>query len=308
MRRILLILAALGVLLALGAAPAVASARSVMLAPPAPPASGTCTTGTIGSYPAVSCFNKTWHCTGHQAYTQVNIKIVDPPARTDGFHIDSGCGGNIRISCTTNNADCGKVHSGSGSQARCPSSGELTVGGVKVSCPAGRFVGCGPPRPVRVGEVVTHELVGPCLTIRGKILCLAKTIADVHQDGIQAMGGAFVLYSWLKVWCPTGNNGGNFFNSGKGAALGPYYVICDHCDLFENNAPFNIGPGSWHSGVRFSLLHDGKTPASPANCRRISADAVEPVDQANTCLTPKTKTAARTAARLVREEDLAISA
>jgi hypothetical protein len=194
----------------------------------------------------------------------------------------------------TDSADGGKIHFGAGAQTKGPD---------------GQYVGCGPLRAVRHADgSVTMEKIGPCLTIRGKVVCTAKTIADVHQDGTQAMGGAFVTLSWFKVWCPTGNNGGVFFNGGAGMHGWPYYVICDHCDLFENNAPFNIGPGSWHSGVRFSLLHDGKTPASPANCRRISADAVEPVDQANTCLTPKTKTAARTAARLVREEDLAISA
>lgn len=237
MRRLVLLIATAVGLLA--AAPAHAAS---------PPTDGNCTTGTSGSYPAVSCLNKTWHCSTKQNHTQVNVKIDSPAAKLDAVHLDSGCTGVIRLTITTNSGDGVKVHAGA------------------------------------------HDLVvwgGAVHPGSSAIICTGKT-GIVHQDGIQAMGGNHVTFEWFRVWCPSGNNGGLYVHHGAGDTAGqPTAIVCDHCDLFENNAAFHIGPGAVSSGARFSKLHDGKTAASPPNCRRIDKEAVDPVDEENTCLTPK---------------------
>jgi hypothetical protein len=216
--------------------------------PPTPPADGTCSTGTTTSgYPAVSCLNTTWHCKTKQAHTQVTVNITNGQ-HVDGIHLDAGCTGVIRIYIHTNGADGIKVHAGVH---------DLQVYG----------------GPVRPGTAA--------------LVCSGK-IGIVHQDGVQAMGGLRVTFKWFKVWCPSGNNGGIYVHHGAGDTPGqPTDIVCEHCDLMEANAAFHIGPGAVRSGARFSLLHTSRTKASPPNCRRIDKGAVDPVDESNTCLTPK---------------------
>jgi hypothetical protein len=241
------VLLALAILAVLGSA----STRS-HAARATPPANGTCVTGTIAGYPSVSCLNKTWHCTTRQRHTQVHVTIKDAPQKLDGIHVDAGCTGFMRVTVVTDGGDGLKLHTGAH---------DLEIWG-------GPVVGC--------------QVDGRCAAV----LCTAK-YGQVHQDGVQAMGGRDIRLMYFKVWCPSGNNGGIFFNGGKGGNGVPTNVVCWWCDLMEGNAAFNIGPGSNNSGVRFSRLHTGRNPASPANCRRIDKTAVSPVDIENTCLTPK---------------------
>jgi hypothetical protein len=126
------------------------------------------------------------------------------------------------------------------------------------------------------------------LRVKGDITCTAK-YGEVHQDGVQAMGGSKVTLGGSKpgafrVDCPTGNNGGLFVNAGRGGNGTPSDIVCDHCDLREGNAALHVGPDSLRSGARNSVLHRGTGEAAPENCRRIDHAAVDPVDEGNTCV------------------------
>jgi hypothetical protein len=217
-----------------------------------PPAPRTCVSGLTkpagepGSYPFVSCLDKTWYCKGPQKHTQVNVTISQG-VRLDAVHLDSGCTGSLRLTIHTGGEDGVKIHNGAH---------DLQVWG-------------GPPRP---GVAA--------------IICSAK-LAGAHQDGLQATSGLRVTLKWMKVWCPTGNNGGLFINQGIHDPVTPTDIVCEHCDLFEGNTAINIGPHSIRSGARWSKLHDKASGASPKNCRRVSTDAVDPIDDENTCLTPR---------------------
>jgi len=126
------------------------------------------------------------------------------------------------------------------------------------------------------------------LQLKGAVACSGKSGA-VHQDGVQAMGGAHVLIGdtavpgSFVVNCPTGNNGGVFINEGRGGNSLPTDIVCDHCDLFERNAAVHIGH-SESSGVRNSVLHHGTSDSSPPDCIRTEPDAATPIDSNNTCI------------------------
>jgi hypothetical protein len=136
------------------------------------------------------------------------------------------------------------------------------------------------------------------LQITGDITCAGKT-ANIHQDGIQAMGGSDVLIGSttqdgaMTINCPTGNNGGVFVNAGLGSGLKsdtpdlsawPTNIVVDHADIFERNAAVHIGSDSFGSGVRNSLLHLGTSASAPSDCTRIDADAVGSFDENNSCV------------------------
>jgi hypothetical protein len=216
----------------------------------AAPEDGTCVAGTIAGYPSVSCVNKTWHCTGRQRHTQVHVTIHEAPQKLDGIHVDAGCTGVFRATIQTDSGDGIKLHAGAH---------DLQIWG-------------GPIRPAE-----DHS--------NAAIICTGK-FGQVHQDGVQAMGGDRINLMYFKIWCPSGNNGGIFFAGGIGGSI-PRYIQCWWCDLMEANAAFHISARSVGSGVRFSKLHTARTKSSPPNCRRIDNDAVDPVDIDNTCLTPK---------------------
>jgi hypothetical protein len=136
------------------------------------------------------------------------------------------------------------------------------------------------------------------LQITGDITCDGKN-GDVHQDGIQAMGGRDVLIGStiqdgaMTIDCPTGNNGGVFVNAGLGIGLKsdspdydawPTNIVVDHADIFERNAAVHIGEESFGSGVRNSLLHHGTSLSAPDDCTRIDGDAVGSFDENNACV------------------------
>src|SRR5262249_22869589 len=128
------------------------------------------------------------------------------------------------------------------------------------------------------------------LQVTGNITCDGRA-GDLHQDGVQAMGGHNVQLGdgshmgsfW--VYCPSGNNGALFTNSGISKNATPTDIVCDHCDLYENNVAVHIGPDSDNTGARDSILHLGTSDVSPEDdCMRIDPDAEQPVDQSNQCV------------------------
>jgi hypothetical protein len=130
------------------------------------------------------------------------------------------------------------------------------------------------------------------LLITGNITCDGR-YGDKHQDGVQAMGGQNIQLGdgshmgsfW--VYCPTGNNGALFTNSGLYHNSTPTDIVCDACDLYENNVAVHIGPDSDSTGARHSILHLGTSDVSPRDdCMRIDPEAEQPVDQGNRCVEP----------------------
>jgi hypothetical protein len=103
-----------------------------------------------------------------------------------------------------------------------------------------------------------HDLV-----IWGKITCHGR-MTGAHQDGTQAMGGSNVTLKWVKVDCPTGNNGGLFVNEGRGGHQTPTDILCSYCTLHEGNAALNVGADSIRSGARNSSRYPSSSSSSRA--------------------------------------------
>jgi hypothetical protein len=127
------------------------------------------------------------------------------------------------------------------------------------------------------------------LQITGDITCNGR-YQDVHQDGIQVMGGEHVLIGSetrprsMVINCPTGNNGGVFVNAGRSRWEIPKDIVVDHADILEGNAAVHIGGDSIDAGVRDSTLHQGTSLNSPLDCVRIDAAAVGAFDVDNECV------------------------
>ncbi|HVN60072.1 MAG TPA: hypothetical protein VMT59_02345 [Gaiellaceae bacterium] len=116
----------------------------------------------------------------------------------------------------------------------------------------------------------------------GTIRCLAKT-PTVHQDGIQAMGGARITFKGLTVSC--GRPGESLINSnlfikqGGRSTTPPTDVVCVDCDLGGGAAHTVNIQASVRSGVVDSSLCTAKYPKLTLT---IGPDAVAPVDVRNT--------------------------
>jgi hypothetical protein len=125
-----------------------------------------------------------------------------------------------------------------------------------------------------------HDLI-----IKGSVQCNGKQ-GIVHQDGAQVMGGTNITFQGLQVDCPTGNNGGIFWDPGLGLQSIPKNVVCDGCNLRNGNAAINLGKnGSIGCGARNSTLHLGDGGAGPRDCRRIDTTAnTDVVDVNNSCV------------------------
>lgn len=141
----------------------------------------------------------------------------------------------------------------------------------------------------RIGRI---ELVGPAdgmkiqggvhnLTIEGGYIDCLPVEGEVHQDGIQAMGGANVLLQNLTIDC--GTNSAMFFNMGAGGQNMPTNIICDGCTLSKlnlNNRTVRIME-SVNSGVRNSTIY-WCGPSCPGPAVVIGTNAVGAVNSGNT--------------------------
>ena len=121
------------------------------------------------------------------------------------------------------------------------------------------------------------------LTVEGgSIRCLAK-IPNVHQDGIQVMGGSRITFENLDVSC--GRPGESLINSnlfikesGR-SSTPPTDVVCSGC-TFGGGAAHTVNiQASIRSGVEGSSLCSAKYPKLTLT---IGPDAVDPVDVRNT--------------------------
>ena len=103
---------------------------------------------------------------------------------------------------------------------------------------------------VKVGQGA-HDLV-----IGGGFVRCNGNYGDVHQDGIQVMGGTRVTFQNLTVNCTTGTNSAMYINEGAGGNGRPTDVVCDGCTLMrgtDRNRALRIGD-SLRSGARNSII------------------------------------------------------
>jgi hypothetical protein len=249
-----LVIGAASVLLVLFSASARASAPA--------PAAGQCTTGTSPhGHPLFRCLNKTYHCDASTPdHAQINVVVKDSTSKVDGVHLDDGCSSkSIRVRIETDSGDGIKIHTGAE---------HLKV-----------WFG----KPRAFGTKVSED---------GKvgILCSGKH-GDVHQDGIQAMGGLDVQIMAPNIRCDSGNNGGLFCNAGKNAAQNgnavPTDIVVHGGFVYEGNASIHVGPNSAGCGAVGVTMKTDQTKASPPDCIRVDHDADRPVNDHNVCTTPK---------------------
>jgi hypothetical protein len=95
----------------------------------------------------------------------------------------------------------------------------------------------------------------------GTIRCLAK-LQDLHQDGVQVMGGARITLKGLSIDCgrtsDTLINSNLFINKGGTSTVPPSDIICDGC-TFGGGAAHTVSvQDSIRSGVINSTLCVGK--------------------------------------------------
>ena len=116
----------------------------------------------------------------------------------------------------------------------------------------------------------------------GSIRCLAK-VPDVHQDGIQVLGGARITFRNLAISCGRAGesliNSNLFIKESGRSTTPPTDVVCVDCTLGGDAAHTVNIQASVRSGVEDSTLCSAKYPKLTLT---IGPDAVAPVDLRNT--------------------------
>jgi hypothetical protein len=116
------------------------------------------------------------------------------------------------------------------------------------------------------------------LTIEGGyIRCHAEWPEDVHQDGVQAMGGARITFRNLEVNCNSDPNAQLFINAANGGL--PTDIVCESCFLGSGGGSSLFISQSVRSGARNTTICPGRF--SPI---RIESSAQSPVSSGNTVL------------------------
>jgi len=115
----------------------------------------------------------------------------------------------------------------------------------------------------------------------GSIRCLGKA-PDLHQDGIQVMGGTRITFHKLAIRCGRANarliNSDIFINRGGKSIDPPTDVVCDGCSLGPWAAHTVSVQDSVRSGVTNSTLCVARFPQFTL---AVGADAVDPVNASN---------------------------
>jgi hypothetical protein len=111
----------------------------------------------------------------------------------------------------------------------------------------------------------------------GYVRCLGKAAPDVHQDGIQVMGGERITFRELEIACSSGPNGQLFINAVHSGL--PTDVVCQGCTFGSGAASTLIVGRSVRSGARGSVVCPGRY-----HDVRVNDNAVDPVDEDNTVL------------------------
>jgi hypothetical protein len=111
----------------------------------------------------------------------------------------------------------------------------------------------------------------------GYVRCLGKTSPEVHQDGIQVMGGERITFRDLEISCSSGPNGQLFINAVHSGL--PTDVVCESCTFGAGAASTLIVGRSVRSGARDSLVCEGRY-----HDVRVTDRAVDAVNEGNTLL------------------------
>jgi hypothetical protein len=112
----------------------------------------------------------------------------------------------------------------------------------------------------------------------GYITCHAWSGGNLHQDGIQVMGGTRVSLNNLQVRCPTSPNAALFINGG-GSTM-PTDVVCTGC-FFGGGAVTTVRVNhSTRSGIRNSTV----CPSPVGPIYFVPGGPVDPVNVGNTIL------------------------
>jgi hypothetical protein len=123
---------------------------------------------------------------------------------------------------------------------------------------------------------VAHDL----LIESGYVKCHAIR-PTAHQDGVQAMGGARIIFRNLTIDC-LGNS--NFFvdTGGSGASV-PSDIVCDGCTLGPRSASTLFIGTSVRSGARSTVVCNGRymgvrigAATAPVNVGNVVASATDP--------------------------------
>jgi hypothetical protein len=152
----------------------------------------------------------------------------------------------------------------------------------------------------RIGRIEVETTIGDgvmvgkgaqSLTIQsGYVRCFSRRLAeerrnDLHQDGVQALGGVDVTFRGVEIDCPSANNAAFFLTRGAGGAdtptVGdwPTRVVCDGC-TFSAPAQLVSIHASISSGARNSFF-----ACKPKLTKvRVTDAAVDPVNENNTLL------------------------
>lgn len=113
----------------------------------------------------------------------------------------------------------------------------------------------------------------------GYVRCHRRAGADVHQDGIQVMGGSRITFRDLEIACSSGSNAQLFINGIRDGL--PTDVVCERCALGGGAATTLIVGKSVRSGIRDSLVCPGRFHSV-----RVTENAREPVDDGTRELPP----------------------
>jgi hypothetical protein len=116
----------------------------------------------------------------------------------------------------------------------------------------------------------------------GSIHCYGKA-PNMHQDGIQVMGGTNIALDNLTIDCGRSTDrliNSNLFIQRAGRSLDPPTdVVCDHCTFGGGTAHTVNIENSIRSGITNSTICVGKYPRLTLT---IGADAISPLNAGNT--------------------------
>jgi hypothetical protein len=111
----------------------------------------------------------------------------------------------------------------------------------------------------------------------GYIRCYGKGDPDIHQDGIQVMGGTRITVRNVEVNCNTNPNGQFFVSAANGGR--PTDVVCENCVLGKGAASTLRIEESLRSGARNTIVCEGRYHAMV-----YEGGAQQPVNQNNTVI------------------------
>lgn len=109
---------------------------------------------------------------------------------------------------------------------------------------------------IKVADGVHDLTIGP-----GTVTCSGR-YADVHQDGVQVMGGSHITFTGLSVDCPTANDAQLRIVMAGAATVPPDAVVCDGCSFRPGVTAYHdvtVG-ASTNSGVSNSTICPSVSP------------------------------------------------